>query len=101
MTIPFVGSLPVLVLILLIGVVFILCVPSRRTPREAVAHEHQQHHRHLEAGHSYLYYRDRKGCPQYEEDGCQDCLAKRAEQLKQQGLEVTECVLGTKRSSDL
>lgn len=100
MMIPVVGSLPVLVLIVLIGVVFILCVTSRRVPREVFAQEQQQH-RHLEAGHSYLYYRNHIGQLQYEEDGCRDCLAKRAEQLKQQGFEVTECMLGTKRSSDL
>jgi len=92
-------SMQVIILILLVSIVLYLYV-TPRIARESASRKHQ-HHTHLPEKHSYMYYRDRNGNLQYEEDGCRECIEARAAELRRQGVELAECVLGTRRSRDV
>lgn len=56
---------------------------------------------HREDGASHLYYHGDDGTLQHESEGCSDCMLLRADELREQGYEIQEVILGRHRSGEL
>lgn len=82
-----------IVFLLIITIVLYLLFRPRQSAASATQH--------CEEGHSYLYYLDKKGKLQYEEETCRGCMELTAQELREKGYTITELHLGNKWSGDL
>ena len=85
------------IIAMLVVVIILYLLFKPRQSHGATGHEHE----HRDDDYSYLYYVDRQGKLQYEDEHCRGCIEERVKELQCEGLRVTECVLGSKWSSDL
>ncbi len=57
--------------------------------------------KHRQDGDSHIYYYNQYDELVHESEGCSDCMADYAAQLKEKGVRVQEVVLGRRHSGDL